>query len=140
MVDGRYLVVLDEVEAEAPVRVTFMAHTPGRIDLEEGGAKIQGVRTHLRLSLSSPRAVLTTPPSPLGYRRRLADRVLHATAPPARRVALATVVWPEKEDDDAPRCAWERPELTVYRPDGGVDRLSFVTSGDGLRFQGVSTP
>ena len=139
MVDGRYVVILDEVEAEAPVRVTFMAHTPGQLHVDDDRVRIQGVRSSLLLATASPKAALTTPPSPLGYRKRLADQVLHATVPPDRQIELVTVIWPDEKGADAPRCFWESQRLTVHRPDSVVDVLLFRLSGDGLQFQGVAS-
>ena len=137
MVDGRYLVVLDEVEADAPVSVTSMAHTAGKIRLHEGRCDIAGVRTNLSLVFASPEVQLNCVDPPACVMTQLTDRAVHATTRPARRTELVTVVWPTEAELEAPECRWAGEQLEVERPDGGRDVVAFVRAGEGLRLVGV---
>jgi hypothetical protein len=137
MVDGRYLVILDEVEADTPVSVTFMAHTAGELSLGEGRCDIAGVRTNLSLVFASPEVVLTCVEPPACVMTQLADRALHATSRPAKRTELVTVVWPTEAGAEAPGCKWDGSRLEVVRPDGERDVVVFDRTGEALRFGGV---
>jgi len=133
MVDGRYLVIVDEVSAEQPVRVTFMAHTAGELNLDDSSSLIKGVKTDLSVTFVSPAVDQTCVDRPICVREPLTERVLHATTAPAKQHELVTVVWPVRAEGPA-SYAWDDSKLTVNRPDGERDCLMFERATDGLRF------
>ncbi len=137
MVDGRYLVIVDEVKADKPVRVTFMAHTAGQPDLFDGRCEIAGVGTALSLTFVSPAVEQACVDPPVCVMQQLTERALHATTDPDRRIELVTVIWPAKGKAEAPDCEWDGSQLTVVRPDGERDRLMFGHTAEGWRFSGL---
>ncbi len=134
MVDGRYLVIVDEVEASRPVRLTFMAHTAGQLDLFQGHCEITGTRTALSLSFVSPAVEQTCIDPPLCVMEQLTQRALHATTDPDRRIELVTVLWPAQGKAEIPNCEWDGSRLIVARPDGDRDYLMFGHTTEGWQF------
>jgi hypothetical protein len=138
MVDGRYLVVVDEVAAEQPVQLTFMAHTAGALELGEGGSRIKGRRTNLSVVFVSPVVEQVCVDPPICVRDQLTQRVLHATTAPAPQIELVTVVWPRRGEGGQPICDWADATLTVGHADGARDCLAFERTPDGLKFKDVN--
>ncbi len=134
MVDGRYLVVLDEVWSALPAQVTFMAHTAGEIVNSDEGCEIRGIKTRLSLAFAGPAVTLDHVAPPDCVMTRLTDRVLHATAEAGREVELLTVIWPDIRDTRVPACRWDGERLEVRRPDGVKDELIFGREKSDLRF------
>ena len=134
MVDGRYLVVMDEVSSERPVRVTFMAHTAGEIVNADGGCEIRGIKTRLYLTFAGTDVKLDRVAPPDCVMTQLTDGALHATAEARREVELLTVIWPDTRETGAPDCRWDGERLEVRRPDGAKDELIFGRENSELRF------
>lgn len=134
MVDGRYLIVMDEVRSDRPVRVTFMAHTAGKIVNADRGCEIRGVKTRLSLTFAGPDVTLDRVAPPDCVMTQLTDRALHATAEAGREVELLTVIWPDTREAGAPACRWDGERLEVRRPDGAKDELIFGRENSELRF------
>ncbi len=134
MVDGRYLVVLDEVMSDRPVRVTFMAHTAGEILNADGNCEIRGKKTRLYLAFAGSEVTLGRVAPPECVMTQLTDRVLHATTEAGRNVELITLIWPETHDAGAPACKWDGERLVVHRPDGVRDELVFERKDSDLQF------
>ena len=134
MVDGRYLVVLDEVSSERPAQVTFMAHTAGEIVNADGGCEIRGIKTRLSLTFEGTDVTLDRVAPPDCVMMQLTDRALHATAGAGREVELLTVIWPDTRETVAPACRWDGERLEVRRPDGLKDELIFGREDSELRF------
>ena len=134
MVDGRYLVVMDEVRSDRPVRVTFMAHTSGDIVNADGDCEIRGIRTRLSLAFAGTDVTLDRVASPDCVMTQLTDGALHATAEAGREVELLTVIWPDTRETGAPACRWDGERLEVRRPDGVKDELIFGRKNSELRF------
>ena len=134
MVDGRYLVVVDEAWADRPVRVTFMAHTTGEIVTDAGRCEIRGKKTRLSLVFAGSAVATDCVPPPDCVMGQLTDRALHATTKASRKVALLTVIWPETRDTAAPECRWDGERLAVRRPDGVKDELVFGRENSDIRF------
>ena len=138
MVDGCYLVVIDEVIASQPVCVTFMAHTAGELELSEGRSRIKGLQTNLSVSFVSPAVEQSCVDPPICVREQLTQRVLHATTAPASEIELVTVVWPERGEGGQPICEWTDATLTVKRPDSACDCLIFERTPEGLKFMDLN--
>ena len=134
MVDGRYLIVMDEVRSDRPVRVTFMAHTAGKIVNADRGCEIRGIKTRLSLTFAGPDVTLDRVAPPDCVMTQLTDRALHATAEAGREVELLTVIWPDTREAGAPACRWDGERLEVRRPDGAKDDLIFGRENSELRF------
>ena len=139
MVDGRYVVVLDEVRADRPVRVTFMAHTAGEIVNADGDCEIRGKKTRLYLAFAGSEVTFDRVTAPDCVMTQLTDRALHATTEAGRNVELLTVIWPETRGSMAPACQWDGERLQVRRPDGVNDELQFGRKNSELRFLRVDT-
>lgn len=139
MVDGRYLVVLDEVTSGRPVRVTFMAHTAGEILNADGRCEIRGKKTRLSLTFAGSDVAFDSVATPDCVMTQLTERALHATTDAGRNVELLTVVWPETRGSTAPACQWDGERLQVRRPDGVNDELLFGRKHSELRFLRVDT-
>ncbi len=134
MVDGRYLVVLDEIWSELPVQVTFMAHTAGEIVNGDGGCEIRGIKTRLSLAFAGPDVTLDRVAPPDCVMTQLTDRALHATTQAGSEVELLTVIWPDTRETGTPMCRWDGERLEVRRPDGMIDELRFGRENSELRF------
>jgi len=122
MVDGRYLVVLDEVEASEPVALTAMVHTAGEVEIGSGRYRIRGKATSLAVVYAAPAVEITTLEPPPSVMEQLTTQAIHARTAPRVRTELVTVIWPE--DDDV-ACRWDEGILQVDRPDGRRDCLRF---------------
>ena len=134
MVDGRYLVVVDEVRADRPVRVTFMAQTAGEIHSDAGRCEIRGKKTRLSMAFAGSAVTTDCVPSPDCVMTRLTERALHATTVAAREIELLAVIWPERHETESPACGWDGERLAVHRPDGVKDVLVFGRENYDLRF------
>ncbi len=140
MVDGRYLVVLDEVEASRPVTTTWMAHTAGEVVIDGCQCRILGKRTNLGVTFVAPTVEVTTlapPPCVMGPQTTSA---LHATTGAATRTELATVIWPASGDTGMPTCHWDAHGLEIERPDGSRDCLQFGPREGVFGFVDLSAP
>ena len=134
MVDGRYVVVLDEVKAAQPVHVTFMAHTAGEIVNKDGRCEIRGKKTRLSMVFAGSDVVLALVAAPDCVMTQLTDQAVHATTEAGQDVELITVIWPETHDAGAPECHWDGERLEVCRPDDVKDELVFERKDSDLRF------
>jgi hypothetical protein len=137
MVDGRYLVVLDEVAAERPVRITFVAHTPGELEPGYGACAVVGRKTNLGLRFVGPEVQLATVDPPPCVMTQLTRAGLHATTHALTGILLATVVWPKAEEVAVPNCRWRNGLLEVERPDGASDQLVFGDREEAFGFRGL---
>ncbi len=134
MVDGRYLVVVDEVRADRPVRVTFMAQTAGEIHSDAGRCEIRGKKTRLSMAFAGSAVMTDRVPSPDCVMTRLTERALHATTVAEREIELLAVIWPERHETESPACGWDGERLAVHRPDGVKDVLVFGRENSDMRF------
>jgi hypothetical protein len=125
MVDGRYVVLLDEVEADRPIEVTAMIHTPGVVEVKGHNLRILGRKTHLGIGFAGPTVSLRTVAPPACVMAKLSEVGVRAKTQPLREIKLVTVIWPEAGGVEIPECRWEGGILEVNRPDGECDRLRF---------------
>lgn len=139
MVDGKYIVVLDEIAAKDAVSVSFQVHTPGDIEKKDNRAILKGIKSSLHLLFVREEKLemeINNEPSNtgrgIGENQRTPKFVLRATASPTKELILPTIIWPTKVgSSELPEASWEDGRLQINRPDGKTDELIFEQHEDG---------
>ena len=142
MVDGRYLVLLDDLEANAPSAFEWrlQSRLPAEAHSDSRRATIHGSAADLHVVAAAPadarlRAESADVPLKRGRTRMQMLRI--SPDSPVRRTAIVTVLYPTPSDAAPPQVSFHRGTLTVSG-EAGEDTVMFEPSGGEWRLKTVN--
>lgn len=123
VVDGKYVVLLDEVETSGSTNVEARVQSRRTIMVKDNAATIEGERNTLHVIAASPKATLAT------GRHEINFVGIKAAQPKAEQV-FVTVLYPDKRGAAAPSVDWAEKGGTGTLKVGG-DKLEFKQTSAG---------